>query len=363
MNTTINPTLQDQTPPPIMAWDVGGAHLKAVRTDAVGQVLAVTQVYCPLWRGLSVLSAAIDQVLAEFTIPSQGHRHCVTMTGELADIFPNRATGVMQIAQLLQDKLGEQLQFYAGYQHWVSLSEAQANTHNIASMNWLASVEYLATQAPNALFVDVGSTTTDLVFISHGQPNVKGFSDAQRMQTNELIYTGVVRTPLMALGQKVNFFNAAINLAAEHFATTADVYRLTGDLSQDQYSAETADGADKSLAACARRIARMIGRDADEWPMADWQALAQAFKALQLQQIKQAIAGHLMAFDGKTNVSLIGAGVGDFLLPGLAEELKLAYLSVTDFMPADSQLSGSAKRMAAVCFPVYAVAKLGRAHA
>ncbi len=362
MKTSINPSLLAQTLP-LMAWDVGGAHLKAVHTDAAGHIIDVTQVYCPLWRGLTVLSAAIDQVLSEFAASPQAYKHCVTMTGELADIFPNRVSGVVQIAQLLQEKLGEHLMFYAGYQQWVSLPEVSSKVHNSASMNWLASVEYLAKHAHNALFIDVGSTTTDLVLISHGQPKVMGFSDAQRLQTDELIYTGVVRTPLMALAQKVEFFNTPINLTAEHFATTADVYRLTGDLPQDQYSAETADGGDKSLAACERRIARMIGRDADDAPMSEWQALAQAFKALQMQQIKHAIERHLTRLNGTSTVSLIGAGVGNFLLPGLAKELNLDYLSVTDFMPAESPLSGSAKCMAAVCFPAYAVASLGRTHA
>jgi hypothetical protein len=55
--------------------------------------------------------------------------------------------------------------------------------------------------------------------------------------------------------------------------------------------------------------------------------------------------------------------VGDFLLAGLAKRLNMAYSSVKDFMPLAQQGSGSAQRMAAVCFPAYAVASLGRGHA
>ena len=271
MKTTLDHTSVEHALLPVIGWDVGGAHLKAVRIDAVG-TLAVMQVYCPLWRGLDALSAAIDQVLKEFAVSAMGHAHCVTMTGELADIFPNRAAGVRQIAGLLSEKLAEPMLFYAGYQHWLSLPEVASQTHRIASMNWLASIEYLASHVSHALFIDIGSTTTDLALICNGEPKIIGFSDATRMQTNELIYTGVVRTPLMAFAQKIAFQGQSINLAAEHFATTADVYSLTGDLPQNEYSAETADGADKSLEACARRLARMIGRDADDAPLADWQA-------------------------------------------------------------------------------------------
>ena len=362
MKTTLDPTSVAHAMLPVIGWDVGGAHLKAVRIDAKGK-LAVMQVYCPLWRGLDALSAAIDQVLTEFDVPEMGHTHCVTMTGELADIFPNRAAGVRQIAGLLSEKLSEPMLFYAGYQHWLRLPDVASQTHRIASMNWLASIEYLASHVSHALLIDVGSTTSDLALICHGEPKIVGYSDATRMQTNELIYTGVVRTPLMALAQKIEFQGQSINLAAEHFATTADVYSLTGDLLQSEYSAETADGADKSLDACARRLARMIGRDADDASLADWQALAQAFKRLQLKQLQLAIEQHLAALTDKSECVLIGAGVGDFLLVDLAQQLNMVYSSVKDFMPLAQQGTEPTQRMAAVCFPAYAVASLGRGHA
>ncbi|MEY3244819.1 MAG: hypothetical protein RJB20_1059 [Pseudomonadota bacterium] len=362
MKTMLDHTSVEHALLPVIGWDVGGAHLKAVRVDALGK-LAVIQVYCPLWHGLDALRAAIDEVLTEFSVTAMGHAHCVTMTGELADIFPNRAAGVRQIAGLLSEKLSEPMLFYAGYHHWLRLPDVAIQTHRIASMNWLASIEYLACHVSHALFIDIGSTTTDLALICNGEPRIMGFSDATRMQTNELIYTGVVRTPLMALAQKIQFQGQSINLAAEHFATTADVYSLTGNLPQSEYSSETADGADKGLDACARRLARMIGRDANDASLADWQALAQAFKLLQLQQLQLAIEQHLASFTDKSECVLIGAGVGDFLLAGLAQQLNMAYSSVNDFMPQALQGSGSAQRMAAVCFPAYAVASLGRGHA
>ena len=75
MKTTLDPTSVAHALLPVIGWDVGGAHLKAVRIDAKGK-LAVMQVYCPLWRGLDALSAAIDQVLTEFAVPAMGHAHC-----------------------------------------------------------------------------------------------------------------------------------------------------------------------------------------------------------------------------------------------------------------------------------------------
>ena len=43
---------------PIIGWDIGGAHLKAVLLDANGNVLNIKQLPCPLWRGLHELDSA-----------------------------------------------------------------------------------------------------------------------------------------------------------------------------------------------------------------------------------------------------------------------------------------------------------------
>ena len=107
----------------------------------------------------------------------------------------------------------------------------------------------------------------------------------------------------------------------------------------------------------------MIGRDADDASLADWQALAQAFKRLQLQQLQLAIEQHLASLSDKSQCVLIGAGVGDFLLASLAQQLGMAYSSVNEYMPLAQRGSRSAQRMAAVCFPAYAVANLRRGHA
>ena len=336
----------------MMGWDIGGAHLKAVQINQQGMVTAARQVYCPLWRGLHELEQAFDAILSQM----KAAQHCITMTAELADIFENRHAGVMQIANMARQKLGENIQFYAGKQRFVSFAQVNAHTADIASMNWLASVQFVAHNAPQALFVDIGSTTTDIALIRDGKPQIQGFNDAKRLQTDELVYTGVVRTPLMALAQKITFNGQLVNIAAEHFATTADVYLLTGDLAQTENMADTADGADKSLPSCAKRIARMVGMDSADAPMQIWHDLAWAFKRVQLQRIKQAVVTQLSRFPAQQNMQIVGCGAGDFLVADLAKVFNLPYRSVTDFILAENL---PAKKMAAVCFPAFAVASLG----
>ncbi|MSP86214.1 MAG: H4MPT-linked C1 transfer pathway protein [Methylotenera sp.] len=344
-----------------IGWDIGGAHLKAVQIDARGSVLAVSQVYCPLWRGLPELDRAIDEVLSILRLESYATSHFVTMTGELADIFPNRHAGVVQIAHFVAQKFSGNIMFYAGYDGFVPAGEVGAHAVSIASMNWLASVQYLAHNKSQALFLDIGSTTTDIALILEGKPCVLGFTDAMRLQTDELVYSGVVRTPLMAIAQKIAFAGHIVNVTAEHFATTADVYTLTGDLACTKNSAETSDGADKSVEACARRIARMIGWDAQDAPLPAWRNLAHAFKNAQLTQIKQAMLRKIALLEDHSDLCVVGAGAGDFLVATLAQELGLKYASIAQFIVVAQAAKNTdeAITMAALCFPAYAVACLG----
>lgn len=326
---------------------MGGAHLKAALLDQNGVAQQVLQVACPLWQGLDRLETAIDEVLSRIGCAS--NHHAITMTGELVDLFENRSAGVMAIAQLMQQKLEGEIQFYAGMQSLVSSHQVTANANLIASANWLASAHFVAKKVSNALFVDIGSTTSDFVVITDGEIIVQGFSDAERMRSDALVYSGVVRTPVMALGQKILFEGAYSNIAAEHFATTADVYRLTGDLLSEDDMAETADGAGKSQLESARRLARMVGHDVEDAPFNAWQNLAQAFKSMQLQRLVEAVE-HVSRHPSDP---LIGAGAGKFLVAALAEKMDRPFIDVMDLVQATS---AQQKHWAGVCLPAYAVA-------
>ena len=336
-----------------LGWDVGGAHLKAVLVDTDGSVLTAIQVPCQLWQGLDQFRKAIDVVLANLNhVPDE---HIVTMTGELADIFANRVAGVTQIADVMTKRFGAKTRFYAGSAGMVASNQVTQNAAAIASANWLASAAFVATKVKQGLFVDIGSTTADFVVLSDDKPQNRGYSDAERMQLEELVYAGVARTPLMALGSRVPFAGEWQMLAAEHFATTADVYRLTGDLNKAEDMSDTADGAGKTQEESARRLARMIGRDLNDAPTASWIGLSRAFKQMQLNTLNTAAARALSRNLINDKAPIIGAGAGKFLVRELAKRLNREYLDVETLIVADSKQAG---RWASVCFPAYAVAYL-----
>jgi probable H4MPT-linked C1 transfer pathway protein len=347
---------------PIIGWDVGGAHLKAALLDTEGNLLQVHQASCALWRGLNELELAIDEVLSQFSTSTA--THAITMTGELVDLFANRQTGVNELSRVMHANLIGTKQFYTGahdldFSGFVTIDEVNTHWQHIASANWLASAGFVAKQVGHALLIDIGSTTSDFVLITQHRPVCLGLTDAARMQAEELVYTGVIRTPLMALTQKIQFEHTVTSVAAEYFATTADVYRVTDDLVGEDDMTDTADGKEKTVHASARRIARMIGHDADDKPLDTWMALAQAFKLKQVSRLHEVATKHILRVKNNTKLSVVGAGAGSFLAREIAETMKLPYLDVADFIAYSQCFNDSElKHWARVCLPAYAVAYL-----
>ena len=380
----------------IIGWDVGGAHLKAALLCPDGALQQALQVPCPLWRGLHELELAIDIVLNAFKVSSA--LHAVTMTGELVDLFANRREGVLAISRVMQTKLNcapnlNCLKFYTGVLNpalnsnlnpnlvrpliatgFVSFDEVEDYWPFIASANWQASASFVAQKIECGLFVDIGSTTTDFVLLENNKPACIGFTDAARMQTDELVYTGVVRTPLMAVAQRIEFQRAMTSVAAEFFATSADVYRLTGDLSAEDDMADTADAQDKGQLTSARRIARMIGHDVEDAPIMDWHNLAEQFKWQQISRLQTVVTKHISRLSNenkKQSMVLIGSGAGGFLVAAIAKNLAIPYIDVANLIilnkeNSESQISCvddsaiAIRRRASVCLPAYALAYLAQ---
>lgn len=376
----------------IIGWDVGGAHLKAALLDSDGKLLKVLQVPCALWRGLIELEVAIETILNAFT--SMPVLHAITMTGELVDLFANRKAGVQAISRVMDAKLNGTKQFYVGridlnalnmrLADFVTLPQVDDNWQHIASANWLASASFIGVllqqqikvyediaykNIPHGLLIDIGSTTSDFVLLENFKPVCLGFTDAERMQSEELVYSGVIRTALMAVTQKIKFKSSVTSVAAEYFATTADVYRLTGDLQVADDMADTADGQDKTELASARRIARMIGRDVEDAPMAAWLELAQAFKLQQLMRLKAAAESHILRIKNNNQankITIIGAGAGCFLAKEIASLLKLMFVDIAELIEtnlepineAPSNILNNTAHWAGVCLPAVAVAYL-----
>lgn len=335
-----------------VGWDLGGAHLKAVLADGDGRIAGAWQVPCTLWRGLEHLTAAIDQMRPQLERES---RHGLTMTGELVDLFDSRADGVGQLASTAaQCFAGRDLRIYAGPDGFRPVADVARHWRSVASANWHASAALAAARLKQGLFVDVGSTTSDLVPFRDGRVEHVGYSDEERLTSEELVYTGVTRTPVMALAERLPFGGATQLVMAEYFATVADVHRLTGELPGDADQQATADGRGKSDVESARRLARMLGRDADPADLMPWRRLAWHLSERQSEKLAAAAGRILSRGVLAEDAPVIGAGVGRFLVRRLAERLRRPYVDFSALVTGDVQ----ATEWAARCAPAAAVAIL-----
>jgi probable H4MPT-linked C1 transfer pathway protein len=339
----------------IIGWDLGGAHLKAARLDADGRIERVVQLPCPLWQGMQHL----DQTLASATtlLEAPHAKHAITMTGELADLFDGRAAGVRALVERFVGMHGApNTWIYAGACGFVGAHAVAGRELEIASANWMASAAWVAARLTHALLVDIGSTTTDIVPISPAIAT-QGKSDHERLACEELVYTGLVRTPVMAVAPSVPFGGRWLGVMAEQFATMADVYRLTGQLEEDIDQMPTADGRDKSIGASATRLARMIGVDTADLTGSAARELAHALAAAQMSRLEQACRRVLSGAVLDAAAPLVGAGVGRFLVVELARRLGRPYVDFAAIVPAH----GGAASWAAHCAPAVAVGGLLRA--
>jgi probable H4MPT-linked C1 transfer pathway protein len=319
----------------IVGWDVGGAHVKACLMQR-GQVVDVAQWACPLWQGMEHLERALASARRRWPV-SEAASHAVTMTGEMVDLFTDREDGVkriaLQLSQSLQPRDATAVHFFAGDAGWCRLGDVAQHWAHIASANWLATARHAALTFAEGVLIDIGSTTTDLVAFRGGRVATASRTDAHRLATGELVYHGVVRTPLCALTRRVEWRGTRLNVMNEFFATVADVYRLTGELDPAHDLYPTADNAPKDLSATRRRLARMVGLDERDGTLKDWLAFAWAWRAHQVAELSSQLRRVMTAHRLSAEAIVVSAGCGDFLVAdmvanALAPDVEMGALRV-----------------------------------
>jgi probable H4MPT-linked C1 transfer pathway protein len=334
----------------VIGWDIGGAHLKAARVKD-GRVEAAVQAATPLWLGLDSLEIAFDALHAQL---GRADHHAITMTGELCDAFPSRQEGVGGLAAIAANHLSPApSSLYAGRAGFVDLSEAAARAADIASANWHASATLMALKLRDALVIDIGSTTADLIPIVSGRVAALGYSDAERLASGELIYTGMTRSFVMGLASRAPFRGAWTALMNEYFASSAEVHRILGALPDGADKMASADGREKTVEASRARLARMIGREAHDAATAEWDGLAAWFAEAQIREITDAAYLRLSRNDVRATAPVIAAGIGEGVAAEVARRLRRSCVGFASLIAAPAEAS--------YCAPAVAVALLAAA--
>lgn len=336
----------------VVGWDVGGAHLKAARAEQE-RIVAAVQLASPLRAGLEALTHAFGEAKARM---GAGHRHVVTMTGELADTFASREEGVARLATLAGEQLaGAPVRLYAGRAGFITLARAGAHVADVASANWHASAALVARRFAAALLVDMGSTTTDIVPILDGAIAAAGYTDAERLAAGELVYTGLVRSFVMATADRAPLAGRWTRLIAENFANMADAHRLLGTLPEGADQMATADGREKTAEASRARLARMVGCDAGDADAAAWRTLAAWLAEAQVRAVTD---GAMLVLSGRplpADAPVVGAGIGSAVARELARRLARPYVDFDALLAVTPEARESARH----CAPAAALALLG----
>ena len=181
-----------RNPADFVALDIGGANLKATN----GRDWTATTSF-PLWKRWQELPTALTEIFSG----RSPRRLVATMTGEICDCYASRQAGVTHIVEALvaaSDAIAcpEPPGIYLVDGRIVPPHEAIAAWHLAAASNWHAVARLAGHIAPSSrvFLVDTGSTTTDIIPVDRGTPMPLAIDDPGRMQSGELVYTGLERT-------------------------------------------------------------------------------------------------------------------------------------------------------------------------
>lgn len=310
----------------VIGWDVGGANIKAALVDQ-GTVLATAHRPFEVWRDPAGLARALRETAEQLAAGSgrlAATGCAVTMTAELADAFATKRDGVAHVLDAIAAALpGCAVAVWTAGGTFVSAAEATREPARVASANWAATAVWAGRRWPDALMVDVGSTTADIIPISAGRVAARACDDTGRLATGELVYTGALRTPLAAILREAPFAGRMCAVAAELFAIAADAHLVLGRIAPRDYTCATPDGRGITVAASRARLLRMVCADVEAAGPGAAEAIARAAHRAQVEAIARAMLQVRSRPDLRPEAPVVITGAGAFLARAAAAALEL----------------------------------------
>jgi (4-(4-[2-(gamma-L-glutamylamino)ethyl]phenoxymethyl)furan-2-yl)methanamine synthase len=289
-----------------LAVDIGGANTKAAWLD--GASLRTVSRPFEVWRDREALAAVLREVAAEVAA-GPARAVAITMTAELSDAFRTKREGVAFVLDAAQDALGDRpLSVLTTAGELVSVEAARARPWDVAAANWVATALAVAEVQPDALLVDVGSTTADVIPIVDGRVAASAHDDLGRLLAGELVYTGVLRTNLAAIAPRVPVRGGWCPVSSEYFAISADVHVVLGHLAPEAYDCPTPDGRPATAAFARERIARLVCSDVEQLDTAEIEAIAAYLHGEQLHALEEAARRVQRTLAPAAPVVLVGSG-------------------------------------------------------
>jgi hypothetical protein len=316
----------------VLGWDVGGAYVKAavVEVDGGGRVVHTRSRPFEIWRDKHALPAVLRGLAAELPAPESV---AVTMTAELSDVFRTKREGVHFVLDAVEAVSGAPVRVFTTAGEFVDVPTARARPLDAAASNWLATAVLVGRFVPEALLVDIGSTTTDVIPVTGGRVSALGRTDPERLLAGELVYTGALRTNVAAIVRRVPLRGGECPVASELFAVSGDVHVLLGALGPEAYTCPTPDGRPPTAEYAGERLARVVCADADMLGPEEIRAIAAVVAEAQVEEI----AGALRRVAPRLGrpASVVATGLGGFLARRAAERVGIPVKDLADVLSVD----------------------------
>jgi len=313
----------------ILGLDIGGANTKLAGSG--GEM--IESIYLPLWQ-----EAPLARTLREVAMRTTPRAVAVVMTGELADCYGSKREGVLSIKSAVEEA------FECSCHFWGVAGFEWSDPLELAAANWSASAALIAEEVGDCIFVDMGSTTTDLIPIQGSRP-LAALTDFGRLANGELVYSGLLRTNLAAILRRVKIAQQWVPLSSELFAISGDACLALGEIREDEYTCDTPDKAKKNRIDSLRRLARTVCADLTEIGEAGATDIARQARWRQQKILRLAVDRQVRTW-GSTTV--VAAGVGESRIAEVCQHLNLPCRPLSTIY--GKGLSG--------IFPAYAVARL-----
>lgn len=273
----------------VLGLDVGGANTKIAfleYSENKIQSLKTKSKYFPIWKAPKKL----PKILVELSKPFKGEYTGVTLTAELSDIFPNKCEGVLSVLKAIAQVFDrEKTRIIDVNGNLLSFEQAIKDPLSVAAANWQATVQMIKETMPSGILVDIGSTTTDIIPIKNGKATAYK-TDFERLANYELVYTGLLRTSLSSITDKIIIDGKYVNVSAEFFAIAADIHLVLNNISPNDYTCDTPDNREKTKEASIRRLARVVCADLDQLTEGQIFQIAKYIYQMQVSKISEAIS-------------------------------------------------------------------------
>jgi probable H4MPT-linked C1 transfer pathway protein len=322
----------------VLGFDIGGANTKVsyikTQNGLITEFKTASQ-YFPFWKRTNeqlgaLLLSSKEQLAGSSTLDCV----VVTLTAELSDIFSTKSQGVSQIldqVELIFSHIYTYILDVNG--ELISIKAAKTNPLSVSAANWAATGWMVAQRISDCIVVDVGSTSTSIIPIVNGKVVANGKTDLEKLINGELVYTGTLRTNVVAVVQTVPVRGVFARVSSELFALTGDVHLILNNISEVDYSVETADGKGKSRHEALARLARVVCADRD---MLKEDEIIEIANHIYWKQIEQIACGLNQVCSGlKKTCPVVVTGMGrEFLAKKASQKVGFGQiLSLEEFMP------------------------------